>query len=158
MASNREKVIIPLSPMSAEKDELLLLACKQWNKFLWKGLRMQEKYWGPKTSGAKSPAHWRIRAMYQRRWMMAKLKGQRKIHNKLAMHALWQGMFSQTIYTPNTAFFVPGYMLQTNGSHIWMRLFPLMDLGFEFWGPAPYQIRVTRKREQVWQADYLIDP
>ncbi len=153
----RDKVIMPLAPMTIEKHALIEMACKEWNWFLFRGKHMQDQYW-KSSSLVKNQTAWKNRALFQRRYAMKQMRARRTIHHKLALHGLWQGLFSQTIYTPDSGFFIPGYMMKSDGDHIWFRLYPRLDLGFKFWGPVPYQVRVTRKGAMQWELDYLIDP
>jgi hypothetical protein len=153
MTTSKPRIISPMLPMTEEKSDLLFKACMEWNRFLYRGKNIKTRYW------ANPRANWdayKMTALVRRQYVMKSMKKGRHIHHKLALHAMWTGLFSETVYTPRKAFFVPGYMMTGDGEHIWMRLYPRLELGFDFKDPAPYQMRVSRKEDQWWM-DYLID-
>lgn len=153
---SRPKVRIKLTPMSTEKSELLALACKEWNQYMMAGKRLYTYYW-KKTKKPNRKAYWSFSLISRKRYMNKRAKA-RSVHHRLANLAMWAGMYGSPMYTPRNAFFVPEEMITTDGQHIWLRLFPLTDLGFEFWGPAPKQVRVfrTRRTGDEWFIDFLV--
>lgn len=144
---------VELTPMTPEKEEIIALACKQWNQFRLAGEKARLKFRG-KQDRWHTQAQWEGTSgrFYARRRIVKGAKKRRKILAELAEHAITQGMYGHYFYSPRNAFFVPGDLLRTEGPYLVMKLVPLTELLFLYEGPLP---RVTRvfKRAGKWYFD-----
>lgn len=135
-----------LTPMSQEKADLLLKACKEWNIIMFRASRLRENVHSSSEAG---------RQIKWRQARHAATKTRHAIHFRLAHDAATKGLTGRYVYTPTRAFFVPPDLMTLDGKHMWLRLFPLLELGFECddAGPPPYIMKVYLG-DGGWRANY----
>jgi hypothetical protein len=138
--------------MTEEKYQLLWLACKQFNMYLYNGSQSRVRYFKKPRHSWKQWIH--VNRKLARDGIINRLARRRRIYYKLARYGLQKGLFGSLRYSRN-AFFVPGGLLNVHGNFIFLRLYPQTELGFE-WPEGveqPYELRVYHKKGE-WLADF----
>ncbi len=146
---NLYMIKIKLEPMTAEKAKLLRQAARDWNSLMLRGRR---------TSMRRMPH------MFPERRRLAMIRGARRailnkgrgrIHHRLAWSAVTKGLVHCYPYTP-TAFFVPKELFIIEGGHIWLRLFPRLELGFKWPAglPDPFEVKIYLLKDG-WYLNFI---
>jgi hypothetical protein len=138
--------------MSQEKNNLLWLAVKQVNSYVYVGRTSADIYF--KRAKRPSVAWWNaLGYKMARRRALERMQKSRKIHHRLAYNAASYGAL-QTARFSRTAMFIPRDLVNIDKETIAFRLYPRLELVF-WWHEThePESVRIFWKGKR-WQMDY----
>jgi len=134
---------IVLGPMSPEKEELLALACRQWNTHLYAGMLSRRKYFRDNQKATWN--RWKYLSRQARVGILARLLPGRKITRDLAAHAVTKGLWDDYPYRPRNSFMLPEAAMTVSEGALWLSLFPFTQLGFHWQGGHPGPAVIFKK-------------